>query len=309
LAFFEGAVNLTQLYGAGNQPCIATYLAETRSSASLGADLKDFAEGSFTLCGISIDKQCGPNPPTANGNSVTFPYTITVKNTAGGKLFNAVVTDVQQTSAGGTTTVTYNCANTPALCLLTGKGTPGGTVTISDSFTATSIVTAQNSANVAAAPCNGCAPTIVPNPNVPVTVSCHIDIMSDIDVTKNCVSVKLEGSGTAFNVRVKVNGTITNNSPSNTDLTNITLTNTKGPSPISLAKTTLHQGESESWQSEYLAAFGDLIPTCATGTNCFTDTVTTSGTPLLGGGAAKTKQATATCPVCPFSACPANPTH
>lgn len=307
LAFFEGAVNLTQLYGAGNQPCIATYLAETRSSASLGADLKDFASGSFALCGISIDKVCGPNPPTANGNSVTFPYTLTVKNTAGGKLFNAEVTDVQQTSANGTTTKTYNCANTPALCVLTGKGTPGGTVSISDSFTATGIVTAQNSANVAAAPCNGCAPTIVPKPNVPVTVSCQIDIQSDIDVTKNCVSVKLEGTGNTFNVRVKVNGKITNNSPSNTDLTNISLTNTKGPSPIALPKTTLAQNESMDWASEYLAAFGDLIPLCDTGTNCFTDTVTASGKPALGGGAAKTKQATATCPLCPFSACPARP--
>ncbi len=304
LAFFEGAVNLTQIFGPGNLPCISSFLAETRSSSSLSADLKDFVNHGFTLCGISIDKACGPGAPTANGSTVTFPYTVTVKNTAGGKLYNAVVTDVQQTSANGTTTKTYNCATTPALCLLTGKGTPGGTVTISDSFTATGIVTAQNSANVAAAPCLNCAATIVPNPNVPATVSCHIDIFSDIDVTKNCVSVVLGGSGTSFSVTVSVNGTITNNSQSNTDLTGITLTNTKGPSPISLAKTTLAQGESENWSSSYQASFADLIPNCSTGTNCFTDTVTASGAPALGGGAAKTKQATATCPLCPFTACP-----
>ncbi|HET8550818.1 MAG TPA: hypothetical protein VFL57_22575, partial [Bryobacteraceae bacterium] len=43
--FFEGAVNLSVIFGAGNVPCFSSFIAETRSSSSITAQLKDFAEG------------------------------------------------------------------------------------------------------------------------------------------------------------------------------------------------------------------------------------------------------------------------
>ena len=46
-AFFEGGVNLSQL-GISNV-CFASFLAETRSSQSVDATLKDFVTGAFTL--------------------------------------------------------------------------------------------------------------------------------------------------------------------------------------------------------------------------------------------------------------------
>jgi len=45
--FFEGGVNLTAL-GISNE-CFSAFLAETRSSQSVDATLKDFVEGTFTL--------------------------------------------------------------------------------------------------------------------------------------------------------------------------------------------------------------------------------------------------------------------
>jgi hypothetical protein len=46
-AFFEGGVNLSQL-GITNV-CFSSFLAETRSSTSVDATLKDFVTGTFTL--------------------------------------------------------------------------------------------------------------------------------------------------------------------------------------------------------------------------------------------------------------------
>ena len=47
--FFEGGINLSQLFG-GDAPCFSTFLAETRSSQETDAQLKDFALGSLDTC-------------------------------------------------------------------------------------------------------------------------------------------------------------------------------------------------------------------------------------------------------------------
>ncbi len=52
--FFEVGINLTDVFAggvAGNEPCISSYLTETRSSSSIDATLKDFASGSLDTCG------------------------------------------------------------------------------------------------------------------------------------------------------------------------------------------------------------------------------------------------------------------
>jgi hypothetical protein len=55
--FFEGGVNLNKIFPTG-VPCFSSFLAETRSSSSITATLKDFAEGSFNLCKITVTKNC-----------------------------------------------------------------------------------------------------------------------------------------------------------------------------------------------------------------------------------------------------------
>ena len=51
--FYEGGINLTQLLG-GQNICVHTFLAETRSSRSETAQLKDFVLEAFELCGTKI---------------------------------------------------------------------------------------------------------------------------------------------------------------------------------------------------------------------------------------------------------------
>jgi uncharacterized repeat protein (TIGR01451 family) len=47
--FYEGGVNLDTIFG-GNAPCFSGFLAETRSSQSTTAQLKDFALGNLSTC-------------------------------------------------------------------------------------------------------------------------------------------------------------------------------------------------------------------------------------------------------------------
>jgi hypothetical protein len=52
--FFEGGVNLSAIRGGG-QPCISTFIAETRSSPAIDAVLKDFVGGEFPLCSATME--------------------------------------------------------------------------------------------------------------------------------------------------------------------------------------------------------------------------------------------------------------
>lgn len=55
-AFFEGGIDVTELVPGST--CFATFLAETRSSSSETAQLKDYVIGAFPVCGISVTKTC-----------------------------------------------------------------------------------------------------------------------------------------------------------------------------------------------------------------------------------------------------------
>jgi len=48
-SFFEGGIDLDKLFD-GNAPCFSSFFAETRSSQSVTATLKDFSGGSFDTC-------------------------------------------------------------------------------------------------------------------------------------------------------------------------------------------------------------------------------------------------------------------
>lgn len=56
-SIFEGGLNLSFLFPEGT-PCFSGFLAETRSSSSTDAVLKDFATGGFPLCSIDASKVC-----------------------------------------------------------------------------------------------------------------------------------------------------------------------------------------------------------------------------------------------------------
>lgn len=90
-SFFEGGINVTRLLGS--TPCFASFLAETRSSSSQTAQLKDFVVGAFPVCGIDVTKACaGDLNSTGDGVNVKFFGTLT--NT-GGSSYVAYLKDSQ----------------------------------------------------------------------------------------------------------------------------------------------------------------------------------------------------------------------
>jgi len=96
--FIEGGVNLSALRG-GTQPCLSSFLAETRAAPQLDATLKDFVRGDFPLCGANV--QIVGNDINEVGDPHTF--TVTANETFGGSSSPAETAhvDVALTDANG----------------------------------------------------------------------------------------------------------------------------------------------------------------------------------------------------------------
>src|SRR3989454_176276 len=87
--FFEIGIDLTGLLGP-NPPCINRFLFDTRTSFSLDATLKDYAEGALTTCATaSISTSVSPST-IALGGSATDTATVTL--IPGGSTVNGTVT-------------------------------------------------------------------------------------------------------------------------------------------------------------------------------------------------------------------------
>lgn len=100
-SFIEGGIDATQLAGTN---CVASFLAETRSSTSVTAVLKDFAAGSFVTCGLTLTKDCTgttlgvvtQDAGDGGSTSIVVPqigFSGRVCNSGVGTLSNVTVTD------------------------------------------------------------------------------------------------------------------------------------------------------------------------------------------------------------------------
>jgi len=86
-SFYEGGLNVTAL--GLDIGCGGTFLAETRSSQSLDAQLKDFAIGDFSLCHIAVEK----TGDTLSKVGDPADYTITITNDRAVPVFMDDITD------------------------------------------------------------------------------------------------------------------------------------------------------------------------------------------------------------------------
>ena len=111
--FYEGGVNLDTIFG-GDAPCFSSFLAETRSSQSTTAQLKDFALGSFNTCKPpAIDTQVsktnvdfgGTVSDTATLSGNDGPVTGTVKFYVCGPEATAPDCSTGGTQVGGAVTI------------------------------------------------------------------------------------------------------------------------------------------------------------------------------------------------------------
>src|SRR6266496_1177682 len=228
-SFFEGGVNLNKIFGAGNVPCFSSFLAETRSSSSITATLKDFAEGSFNLCKITVTKICDFVGVVNGGTQLQYTFHGDVTNNGAGTVYDVQVVDTPLNVTG-----TQTPANpiSVAASITSGASANWGPVT----FTTTALTfTDQAVAMAASAP--GGAQTVTDT----TTASCLGSVSSSIAITKDCIpGASLLDIGNNVVVQVGVSGTVTNNG--NTRLTDITLADNPAAT-ISLTSSTLDPGD------------------------------------------------------------------
>ncbi|HEY3413638.1 MAG TPA: hypothetical protein VGM51_11380, partial [Armatimonadota bacterium] len=88
-ALFEGGIDLNGLLKTEDIGCYSNFLAATRSSHSTDAQLKDFAFGSFPVCGIAVTK----TGDTLSKIGDPVDYTITIHNTGRATLYKQTISD------------------------------------------------------------------------------------------------------------------------------------------------------------------------------------------------------------------------
>lgn len=284
VSFFEGAINITEIFAGGTAPCFASFLAETRSSTSVTAVLKDFVLGAFPVCGVAITANCPSS--TVNDDESGFIYTFggTVTNSGVGTLHDVTVVDDAGTP--GTTADDI----TMALGTLAG----GASANFSGTFESP-LNPATHTARVSAATSAGGTATITdvsdPSTCPPVSLTPHISVTKACQVSLVVIDGKVV-------VRVDFSGQIC--SGDQVGLDNVTVTDDSG-TPGNLADDhvfvigSLNKSQCAAYSGSYLPA---STFTSNPGAASFTDTVKAAGDARLGFGHVEDTRS-ATCPICP----------
>jgi hypothetical protein len=302
-SFFEGGVNLSAIFGAGNVPCFSSFLAETRSSSSITAQLKDFAEGTFELCKVGITKTCSFVEVTNGGTALKYSFGGLVTNEGQGTLYNVQVIDTP--SVPGVLTP----AN-PVLTLASlsgGQSAPWAAEFVTDALAFNDVATA-----IAASTPQG-AQTVTDTTTAP----CQGAVNSSINITKLCSpGTSLVDNGDTVVVQVGVSGQVCNSGDAL--LNNIVLAHSPITS-INLSSNTLAPGACATWDATYLppsiSSGNGAIP----GRYFFDDSISVaSATPAVGPpltppgpgvcpSSGDLACAAASCPLCPPGLCVVDP--
>jgi hypothetical protein len=285
--FFEGGANLTDLLGG--DACFASFMAETRSSSSFTASLKDFRLDSFPVCAISVTKACTNPRLNAAGTHIIYDINGRVTNDGFASVFNVNVTDSPAFDAGslefdgnpsslaGGASIDYDATITVPLA-------DNGTT---DTVTATANTNSNNTGTALSDSATATCPALVLSP--------------DMSLTKNCRAiVDVDGSPVTVFARVGVRGTVCNTGDS--ALTNVSVTDDKAG--VLLSGVTLAVNACQNYGGSYTpdeandindVPLTDPIDPSAV---WFHDTVTATGTDVFG-GSVNSGPVSAQCPLCP----------
>ncbi len=268
-SFLEGGINLNRVFDGRDVPCFRSFLAVTRSSSSLNAQLKDFVLGSFDLCSISISHVCDSAILNNDHESITFGYQIIVENTGIGTLHNI---DVR-----------YNNSTVAMFITLMS----GEIQTVSDTFQSTDRMVTSDGANVVASKVTG-----NPGPNdlliefADADMCPVLDFTPAISVDKMC-STDLVNLDNKLVVRVSYSGSVCNTGDLRVNDVMVQDDN-ESDDDMNFSLIDLLPGECDSYSGSYFPQSGDE----------YTDTVTATAEPTLD-YSALSEQTSATCPLCP----------
>jgi hypothetical protein len=308
-SFFEGGVNLTRLLvDEGMDTCFASFMAETRSSSSFTATLKDFVLREFPLCAVELSKVCGVGVYDTNLHKLAVPYSVTVENTGSATVYEVIATD--DLCGLGSEEITF------------GPLAPDE----SDTFNGTCEISL---AEFAPPVVNGVT-AIADQGDIPVFLadSCTVDedepgicfdacdynLSPDIEVTKDC-DVRLDDSQGLVVVKVLYHGTVKNTSDQGAapvPLSGVQVMDDKGggalilndcalpPAPLGTS-ISLEPGEMACFESDYYPVSSNSE---CPGLASFTDLVTATSYNAFTGVALPDEMDEATCDLCDEEPCP-----
>ncbi len=319
-SFFEGGIDVTAILGS--TPCFTTFIAETRSSSSVSAQLEDFVLGSFNLCGFQVTKQCFTPSVSPDGTSLRYPFGGAIQNTGAGTLTNVTITDTfpaDATNIGGNGTCnpsnvcTFVIASiAKGACVEWPSGNPCTNQFPSDQpatdFSTTFDTTTNGPSNIvsAATANNGGVTGTGPGGGPLPTATCPAGPGASITVTKACLTSL--GSTFPASPTVSFTGQVCNTSPfviSNLTGTDIQ-TDPTFASNLGSGGTVTFAGNVTTLQpmgqtGACVDFTGSYTPTQVSGgtdacSYSFADKVSISGTFL--GSQVVSNTGTATCPLC-----------
>jgi hypothetical protein len=192
-AFFEGAINISDFPAL--TACFSSFMVETRSSDSVGAQLKDFVLGDFNTC-ASVEVSKG-NGEVCAGTAKSVSQTIVVHNT-GPVSANVSLVDDNGTPANCNDDIdviagtTIGCVppGTPQTTLLqaddevAGSGSDQATFNLVRNLTLTTAETNTVTARASASGSNATATatgtvTVNPNPSISInSFSCDVNALT-----------------------------------------------------------------------------------------------------------------------------------
>lgn len=234
-AFFEGAINLSQLL-PDDSPCFTNFLAESRSSTSITATLKDFATPAtgFNVCKIEVTKACTQPRLNSAEDHIIYDIKGLVTNSGFGTVYDVTLSD--NPAADGAfqlvdCTTDANLGSFPLASLANGevacyKNTM--TVPLAQNGTKDTVTATANTADAGA----GVALTDSKEAQCP-----NLSVSPAIQVTKDCQTV-ITTDGGSVAAQVNVSGMVCN--IGDTRLDNVTVTDSEVSGnllgPISLPK-------------------------------------------------------------------------
>lgn len=302
--FFEGGINLGALTG---EACFASFMAETRSSSSFTASLKDFRLDQFPVCSVELSKDCGLGTWDPETDQLKIPYSITITNTGAGPVSEIVATD----DGCGFGDQIFNFGPLGAGESETQDGfcfVPAGT-DLSAGFVLNGVTAEAEDVTVTFSE-EGCVAG--PDPEKCYAI-CTYEFDPAIGVTKRC-RTRLVAEDGVVKVKVEFAGDVTNTSSGLANpvpLGSVTVFDDKAGGPLELfdadgvslgTSVRLDPSETAFFSGSYLPdGSGELFSECPSSA-VFLDTVTASGVDLFEGFAVE-EVANADCDLCADDNC------
>ena len=307
-SLFEGGINLTSIFADfGGLPCFASFLAETRSSPSVDATLKDFALGAFPNCSVKISNVCKATEVAADQSSFKSTYDVEVENDGFGTLFDLdvyrVIGENDQTSGEmddillGTIAMlgTGDVDDTSFADLMFNTLVNGDTVQ-------TRVEAASSDggeANVFAIADSSTCPMVVLDPRISATKDCEVKLVTDPGGAGVFLNVEFAGmvcnnssdGGAALSLDVSAkDDSGTPADPSDDQDLDLTYDGTTATT------VTLPDGACATYTSSYVPLSAPSDPSSAS----FTDQVTATGEASVGSTTSTVMaMVSATCSLCP----------